>query len=91
MRRWIEAAVILAALCLMWYGAEMLLYGYSQPSIVKALVAVGIALSMSGRIEKELIWNDRKREFAEGILKGIQEGLKEKSDKAGNGDRAERY
>ena len=72
--RWIFAVLILGFLSLSWYGAEMLLYGYSQPSAVKAVVAVCIALGLSGKIQKELIWNDSKKDIIEGLAKAIKRG-----------------
>ena len=76
--RIVTSVVLLIFLCLSWYGAEMLLYGYCQPSIVKAIVAVWLVMLLSGRMQKEMIINDRKREFANGILKGLAEARKEK-------------
>ena len=70
--RWICAFVILVVLSLSWYGAEMLIYGYSQPSVVKAFVAVCIAIGVSGRMQKEMIWNDNKKDFIEGFVKAIK-------------------
>lgn len=70
--RWLCAVIVLGFLSLSWYGAEMLLYGYSQPSVVKAIVAVCIALSLSGRIQKEMIWNDSKKDIIENLKKSIK-------------------
>ena len=90
LRRYVEAIIILIVLCLSWYGAEVLLYGYSQTSIVDGVIAVCIAMSISGRMEKERIINEHKREFAEGLLKGLQKGIAErKQDGENAGDRGE--
>ena len=80
--RWVSAFVILAIICLSWYGAEMLIYGYSQPSVVKAFVAVCIAIGVSGSIKKEMIKNDNKKDFLEGFAQAIKDGRK---DNGGNG------
>ena len=80
--RWLCAFVILALISLSWYGAEMLLYQYCQPSIVKAFVAVCIAMGLSGRIQKELIIDANKKEFFEGFAKGL---IKKYGDKSGDG------
>ena len=70
--RWVCCFVILLILSLSWYGAEMLLYGYSQPSVVKAFVAVCIAIGISGRMKKEMIWDGNKKEFLEGFVNAIK-------------------
>ena len=64
MRRFLETLLFLTFICLSWYGAEMLIYQYCQPSIIKALVCVLISLSLSGRAEKEYqrrIENEKER------------------------------
>lgn len=79
MRRFVEAVIILVFLSLSWYGAEMLLYDYCQPSIVKAFVAVAIALGISGNMEKERVMNERKRQLAKGITDAIKKAKEEKA------------
>ena len=79
--RIITAIIYLVFICLAWYGAEMLLYGYCQPSIVKAIVAVWLVMLITGKMQKEMISNDRKREFAKGIIDGIAKA----KEKTGNG------
>lgn len=69
--RIVTALILLVFVCLAWYGAEMLLYGYSQPSIVDAIVAVWLVTLISGRMVREMIINDRKQEFAKGFLEGL--------------------
>lgn len=84
--RVIVSVILLAFVCLAWYGAEMLLYGYSQPSIVDAIVAVWLVTMISGRMMKEMIINDRKRELARGILKGIAKATEKENTEGKSGD-----
>ena len=51
-RRLIVAAIIMALIYCAWYGAEILIHGQSQRSVVDTFVAVMISLSLSGKIEK---------------------------------------
>ena len=61
--RAITSVILLAFFALAWYGAEMLLYGYSQPSIVKAIVAVWLVMLITGRLKREMIINDAVQEI----------------------------
>ena len=61
LKRIIEAAIFLGLISLAWYGAEMLLYGYSQPSVVKAVVAVLWTMNVVSNNEKERVVYERKQ------------------------------
>ena len=78
--RIITSLIMLIFLCLAWYGAEMLLYGYCQPSIVKAIIAVWLVMLISGRMQKEMILSDKRREFTNGFIKGLAKANEEKKD-----------
>ena len=41
----LNAIFTIAVISLSWYGAEILLYGYSQPSVVKAFAVLYMTLS----------------------------------------------
>ncbi len=88
LRRLMLACFILAFLICAWYGAEMLIHGESQRSVVDLAVAVMISLSLSGKLEKGVEENERKREFAERfageLVKHIEEREKAKGGKDGS-------
>ena len=75
--RVITAVILLAFIALAWYGAEMLLYGYSQPSVVKAIVAVWLVMAITGRLKKEMIINDERRETARRIIESVKKDTKD--------------
>lgn len=90
MRRWVEAFILLVFITLAWYGAEMLLYGYSQVSVVKSLVVIWISADISGRTEKERIINERKEEFRSKLIDAVAQGIRDARDTAnGNSEKAE--
>lgn len=68
---------MLAFLICAWYGAEMLIHGESQRSVVDAFIAIAISLSISGKLEKGVEQGERKREvaskFADEFVKFIKE------------------
>lgn len=77
--RIVVLVILLAFVCLAWYGAEMLLYDYSQPSIVKGIVAVALAIIISGNMQKGAILNERREQLAKGIVGEFSKD-KEKKD-----------
>ena len=74
------AVIILAFIMCAWYGAEMLIHGVSQRSAVDIFVAITIAISLSGKLEKGVEINERKREVAERFAKEFIEHVKEKEE-----------
>ena len=81
--RFIIALIILAILITSWYGAEMMIYGESQRSVIDLVVAVLISLTISGSIVKGVEESERKRKTAEHyaneFVKYIQEREKTKN------------
>ena len=79
-RRLILAVIVLAFLSAAWYGAEMMIHGESQRSAIDIAIAVMISLGISGKLEKGVEQNERKREFAEKfaneVIERIQKGEK---------------
>ena len=69
----IETVLLLVILSLSWYGGEMLLYGYSQPSIIKALALLWITARLMVDMEKERVKNERIEAFTRGFTKAIKE------------------
>lgn len=84
-RRLIVAVVVLAFLICAWYGAEMLIHGESQRSAVDIAVAIMISLSVSGKLEKGVEQNERKREIADKFASEFIEFAK-KREEAKNGE-----
>ena len=80
MRKWIDAVIIIAFISLSWYGAEMLIYNYSQISVVKALVIALIGLSMASGIDKQ---REMRAQVAEIIRQAIEE-IKKEEEQHGN-------
>ena len=87
-RRFIFAVIVVAFISCAWYGAEMLIYGESQRSIVDLLIAVFISLSISNKLEKGVEESERKRQFAEKFAKEFIEHIKKKGETK-DGDRKE--
>ena len=79
-RRLVFAIIILAFLICAWYGAEMLIHGESQRSVVDIAVAIMISLSISGRLEKGVEKSERKQEFAERFAGDFIEFLKTRTE-----------
>ena len=88
-RRLLIAIIILAFLYASWYGAEMLIHGESQRSIVDLLVAILISISFSGKIEKGVEENERKHQFAEKFATEFIEHIK-KREEAKDGENGKR-
>ena len=73
-----------------WYGAEMLIHGQSQRSAVDTFVAICIALSISGKIERGVEANERKQELARQFAEEFVKHAKTRQEKNGeNGSRTE--
>ena len=68
----IETVILLAVLSLSWYGAEMLFYGYSQPSIVKAFAVLWITIRLVTDVEKERVKDERIEQFTRGFVNAIK-------------------
>ena len=83
-RRFILALIVLGFLVCAWYGAEMLIHGESQRSVVDLLIAVIISLSISGSLEKGVEQGEQKRADAEKFANEFVEYIK-KREKAENG------
>lgn len=79
-RRLIIAVFVLALIISAWYGAEMLIHGESQKSVVDTLVSVCLALGISGKIEKGVEQNERKQEFAEKFAEEFVKSIKERTE-----------
>ena len=82
----IESVILLAVLCLSWYGAEMLFYGYSQPSIVKAFAVLWITIRLIVDVEKERVKDERIEEFARGFVNAV----KKREENSGGKDQSGR-
>ena len=80
LRRLIFAIIILVILSTAWYGAEMLIYGQSQRSIVDLVIAIMISLSISGGIEKGVEINEQKAQYAEKFAEEFVKHLKESAE-----------
>lgn len=79
-RRLILAAIVMVFITCAWYGAEMLIHGESQRSVVDTAVAVCISLSVSAKLEKGVEENERKREFAKKFANEVVEHIKEREE-----------
>lgn len=79
-RRFILALIVLAFIICAWYGAEMLIHGESQRSVVDLFVAVVISLSISGNLEKGVEQGERKRADAEKFANEFVEYIKKKEE-----------
>ena len=87
-RRLIFAVIVMAFISFAWYGAEMMIHGQSQRSVVDLFIAVCLAMSISGKIEKGVEASERKRKFAEKFAEEFIEQCK-KREEAKDGDRKE--
>lgn len=76
-RRLLIAIVVFAFIACAWAGAELILEGKVQQSIVDTIVAVFIALSISGKFEKGVEEHERQQKFAEEFAKKLVNKLKE--------------
>lgn len=83
-RRFIIALIVLGFLICAWYGAEMLIHGESQRSVVDLFIVVLISLSISGNLEKGVEKSERKRADAEKFANEFVEYVK-KREKAEDG------
>lgn len=80
----IETVILLVIICLSWYGAEMLLYGYSQGSIVKAIVALWVTARLMMDMEKERVKDER----IEAIARGVASAIKKREENSGGKDQS---
>lgn len=79
-RRLILAVIVMVFITCAWYGAEMLIHGESQRSVVDIAVAICISLSVSAKLEKGVEENERKREFAKKFANEVVEHIKEREE-----------
>ena len=79
-RRLILAIIVLAFITFAWYGAEMMIHGESQRSAVDIFVAIVISLSISGKLEKGVEENERKRKVAEKLTADVIKHVKEREE-----------
>lgn len=79
-RRLFIAIVVFAFITCAWAGAEIIFEGKVQQSIVDTIVAVFIALSISGKFEKGVEENERREKLAEEFAEKLIEHIKEREE-----------
>ena len=79
-RRLIFAVIVFAVLFFAWCGAEYIIQGHCEKSVVDYAIAIIIALSVSGKLEKGAEANDRRNEFAEEFADKLVQTIKERKE-----------
>ena len=80
LRRIIFAVIVFVVFFSAWCGAEYLIQGHCEKSLVDYAIAIIIALSISGKMEKGAEANDRRNEFAEKFADKLIENIKERTE-----------
>lgn len=89
LRRLIIAVFAFVLITFAWVGAEFLMEGKVQQSIVDTIVAVFIALSISGKFEKGVEENERREKLAEEFAEKLIEHIKEREETKSGEDGSE--
>lgn len=81
-RKLIVAIIVMVFLYCAWYGAEMLIHGESQRSVVDIIVTACISISVANSVERRAVVRQRLKHLAEETMKekeSVENGKTEES------------